>query len=344
MRVAPTWVRRPVTIALVVGLSLLLSLAPLLLLVAAVLSPLLPGRWRPLRVLAFLLVYLACQLVALVVAFLLWYLSGFGWQLRSPTYQTIHYGVLRRMLWLVLRAARWLFRLDIRTDGLGWSPLDDGIPGSENAMIVLSRHAGPGDSFLLVETLMNRDHRRRPRIVLKDTLQLDPVVDVYLNRLPSGFLTAGRAGLTDVIAHCASGLGDEDALLIFPEGGNFTAGRRRKAIESLRGKGFHDQAGRAERMQNVLPPRPGGVLAALDAAPHADVVFVAHTGLEHLSTARDLWAGLPMDSAVLMRWDFIPAAEVPEGEQARKAWLYEHWAAIDAWVEQHKPQLSARGR
>jgi 1-acyl-sn-glycerol-3-phosphate acyltransferase len=198
-------------------------------------------------VLAFLLVYLACQLVALVVAFLLWYLSGFGWQLRSPTYQAIHYGVLRRMLWLVLRAARWLFRLDIRTDGLGWSPLDDGVPGSENAMIVLSRHAGPGDSFLLVETLMNRDHRRRPRIVLKDTLQLDPVVDVYLNRLPSGFLTAGRAGLTDVIAHCASGLGDEDALLIFPEGGNFTAGRRRKAIESLRGKGFHDQAGRAER-------------------------------------------------------------------------------------------------
>jgi hypothetical protein len=45
-----------------------------------------------------------------------------------------------------------------------------------------------------------------------------------------------------------------------------------------------------------------------------------------------------------MRWDFVPAAEVPEGEQARKAWLYEHWAAIDAWVEQHKPQLSARER
>jgi hypothetical protein len=86
------------------------------------------------------------------------------------------------------------------------------------------------------------------------------------------------------------------------------------------------------------------VLAALDAAPHADVVFVAHTGLEHLSTPGDLWAGLPMDSAVLMRWDFVPAAEVPEGEQARKAWLYEHWAAIDAWVEQHKPQLSARER
>ena len=40
---------------------------------------------------------------------------------------------------------------------------------------------------------MNRDHLRRPRIVLKDTLQLDPVVDVYLNRLPSSFVSAGRA-------------------------------------------------------------------------------------------------------------------------------------------------------
>jgi len=48
VRVAPTWIRRPFTVGVVVGLSLLLSLAPLLLLVAAVLSPLLPGRWRPL--------------------------------------------------------------------------------------------------------------------------------------------------------------------------------------------------------------------------------------------------------------------------------------------------------
>jgi hypothetical protein len=62
-------------------------------------------------------------------------------------------------------------------------------------MIVLCRHAGPGDSLLLLETLMNRDHLRRPRVVLKDTLQLDPLVDVYLNRLPSRFLTTGGSDL-----------------------------------------------------------------------------------------------------------------------------------------------------
>ena len=41
---------------------------------------------------------------------------------------------------------------------------------------------------------------------------------------------------------------------------------------------------RAEAMTNVLAPRPGGVLAALDAAPDADVVLVAHTGLDHMLT------------------------------------------------------------
>jgi len=337
MRVAPTWVRRPLTIAVVVGLSVLLTLAPLLLLVAAVLSPLLPGRWRPLRLLAFLLVYLALEVAALAAAFVLWYLSGFGWQLRSPTYRAVHYAVLRRVLQTVVLAAEWLFRLEIRTDGLGWSPLDDGVPGSTNAMLVLCRHAGPGDSLLLVETLMNRDHLRRPRIVLKDTLQLDPLVDVYLNRVPSAFLTAGRKDLAEQVAALASDLGEEDALLIFPEGGNFTAGRRRKAIASLRGKGMEEQAGKAEAMHHVLPPRPGGVLAALEAAPHADVVFVAHTGLEHLSTPRDLWRGLPMDSSVLMRWDFVDAADVPRDPAAQRDWLFERWAEIDRWVAEHQP-------
>ena len=336
MKVPPTWVRRPLTIGVLLVLSLLLSLAPILLLVGAVVSPLLPGRWRPLRLLAFLLVYLVLELVALAVALLLWYLSGFGWQLRSPTYQALHYWLLRRVLHPVVLAAKWLFRLRIRTDGLGWSPLDDGTPGSENAMLVLSRHAGPGDSFLLVETLMNRDHLRRPRIVLKDTLQLDPVVDVYLNRLPTGFLTTGGARLADAVADLARDLGEEDALLIFPEGGNFTTGRRRRAIDALRRKGFGTQADQAEQMPHLLPPKPGGVVAALGSAPHADVVFVAHTGLEHLSTVGDLWRGLPMDSEVLMRWDFVPADEVPRGREEQGQWLFDRWAEMDRWVERNR--------
>ena len=42
-------------------------------------------------------------------------------------------------------------------------------------------------------------------------------------------------------------------------------------------------------MTHVLAPRPGGVLAALEAAPDADVLMVAHTGLDHLVTVSDVW-------------------------------------------------------
>ena len=333
----PTWVRRPLSLLVVVGLAFAVTLLPLLVLLAVGLSAVLPGRWRVLRLLVFALVYLVLECVGLAVALVLWVASGFGWKLRSPLFQRAHYAVLHGLLAEVLLTARVLFHLQIDTDEVSWSPLDDGAPGSTNAMVVLSRHAGPGDSLLMVRTLMDRDHLRRPRIVLKDALQWDPLLDVYLNRLPNAFIGGGGKDQTARVAALAEGLGEEDALLLFPEGGNFTEGRRLRAIDRLRGKGMLEQARRAQEMQHVLPPRPGGVAAALEAAPHADVVFVAHTGLEHLSTAADLWDGLPMDSTVRLRWWFVPADEVPRERDAQEQWLYERWAELDDWVAAHQP-------
>ncbi len=331
----PRWVRRPLALLVVVGLAFAATLLPLLVLVAAGLSAVLPGRWRVLRLLAFALVYLLLECVGLAIALVLWVASGFGWWLRSPLFQRAHYAVLHGLLEEVLLTAKVLFHLELVDDDVSWSPLDDGVPGSTNAMVVLSRHAGPGDSLLMVRTLMDRDHLRRPRIVLKDVLQWDPLLDVYLNRLPNAFMTSGSKEMSTRVADLARDLGDGDALLIFPEGGNFTEGRRLRAIDRLRGKGMLEQAARAEELQHVLPPRPGGVAAALAAAPHADVVFVGHTGLEHLSTAADLWDGLPMDSTVRLRWWFVPAAEVPREAAAQERWLYDRWAEIDDWVAGH---------
>jgi 1-acyl-sn-glycerol-3-phosphate acyltransferase len=308
---------------------------PVLVVVAVVVSVWLPGRWYALRLLGFALVYLALEVVGLAVAAVLWVLSGFGRRMEDPAFRRAHYTTLRLLLDVLMRVARRLFALRLVTDGASWSPLDDGVPGSTNAMVVLSRHAGPGDSFLLVHTLMNRDHLRQPRIVLKDVLQLDPLIDVYLNRLPNHFVTADPvAGYNSAqaIADLARGLGDEDALLIFPEGANFTPQRRFRAIQRLRDRKLVAAARRAEAMRNLLPPRPAGVTAALRAAPHADVVFVAHTGLEHLSTVRDLWRGLPTEKTLYLRWWFVPAAEVPRGEAEQTDWLYHWWESIDEWI------------
>ena len=326
------WVRRPLSFLVLLGLAFSVTLLPLLVVMAVLASAFLPGRLRVLRLLGFALVYLLLECVGLAIAFVLWVASGFGWRLHSPAFQRAHYAVLRGLLDELVATARVMFHLELDTDGVSWSPLEDGVPGSTNAMIVLSRHAGPGDSLLLVRTLMDRDHLRQPRIVLKDDLQWDPVLDVFLNRLPMAFLVSGRGNLAERIGELAQGMDEEDALLIFPEGGNFSELRRLRAIDRLRGKGMVEQARRAEAMRHVLPPRPGGVAAALAAAPHADVVFVGHTGLEHLSTVGDLWDGLPMDSTVRLRWWFVPADEVPRDRAEQEDWLYARWAEIDRWI------------
>src|SRR3954467_6353220 len=114
--------------------------------------------------------------------------------------------------------------------------------------------------------MVNRDHLRKPRMGAQDLLQLDPAIDVLLNRIPNRFIDPNPgshgADVEQEIASLAAGLTDTDALLIFPEGGNFTDRRRAKAIERLRGHGLEGMAHRAEQMATVLAPKPGGLFAA----------------------------------------------------------------------------------
>lgn len=335
MKLPPTPVRRLLDPLLLVLLLAVVVLLPVLVIVAAIASVRLPGRWRGLRILTLAVIWVTVEWVGSVLAFGLWIGSGFGWKLRARAFQRAHYRLLKAGLSIIVRTATRIMRLQLQTDEGSWSPLDDGVAGSTNAMLVLSRHAGPGDSVLLVHTLMNRDHLREPRIVLKADLQADPLVDIYLNRLPARFISP-HPGPDEhpeqAVADLATGMGEDDALLIFPEGGNFTPHRRSKAIASLRRKAMHRQADRAEQMANLLPPRPGGVRAALAAAPHADVVFVAHTGLDHLLTVGDVWRELPQDKVLRLRWSFVAAADVPREDQAQLDWLYGWWADMDAWI------------
>ena len=180
--------------------------------------------------------------------------------------------------------------------------------------------------------------------MLKATLQWDPAVDVLLNRLPSRFITPGRTtpgtkSLEDEVGELAVGLDENDAFVIFPEGGNFTPRRRVKAIQWLRSRGLADMARKAENLRNLLPPKPGGLSAAIDAAPDAGVIFVAHTGLDRMVTVADVWRELPMDKQLIMRFWSVPPEEVPAGEEERVAWLYDWWARIDSWIEENRPAV-----
>ncbi|WP_433058392.1 lysophospholipid acyltransferase family protein [Dactylosporangium sp. CS-033363] len=327
----PRWIRRLVlTPILLVVIAALLLTMPLWLLIAGVLGPLGSGRLRALRVSWMLAVYLFLEVVALVVLFALWVGSGFGWRLRGPRFQRAHYVLTGTFLRILYHQARWA--LGVKVSVVGTDP-DVAAPGQPE--LVFCRHAGPGDSFLLVHSLINW-FDREPRIVLKQTLQWDPVIDVMLNRLPNHFVTYG-ANSEERISELSTGLDENDVLVLFPEGGNFTPSRRERAIQRLRDLGLTSMAERAERMRHVLAPRPGGTLAALDAAPEAGVIWVAHTGLEKLLTVGDLWSHLPLDLTITMRWWSVEPSEIPQGREERVEWLYEWWAKIDDWIDHHNP-------
>ena len=100
-----------------------------------------------------------------------------------------------------------------------------------------------------------------------------------------------EAAVIEEIRRLAAGLGPTGALVIFPEGGNFTPSRWRRGVRRLVDAHRYSEAARASRMRNLLPPRSGGAFAAIDAAPTADVIFVAHTGLDDLITVGRCVAG-----------------------------------------------------
>ena len=340
-----TWaLRRLVLAPAVIGLTVLVWVTLPLWLILAALSPVvarvLPGTWRVLRVGWVAILYLTCESLLLVVLFGLWLASGFGWRIRSPYFAGIHYDLVQGVLVVFFREARRVLRLQVVTDG----PAPDQHP--DTPILVCCRHAGPGDSFTLMYALMHW-YRREPRVVLKDTLAWDPAIDVLLRRIPARFISSEPREGEDIetqISALASQLDDNDAFVIFPEGGNFTPQRRERAIAKLRSLGLERMAVRAEAMIHVIAPRPGGFLAALDAAPEADVVMVAHTGLDHLLTIGDVWRELPVDKRITMRWWEVPREEIPAGREERIEWLFEWWARIDAWIAENRPEELPSGR
>jgi 1-acyl-sn-glycerol-3-phosphate acyltransferase len=338
----PTPIRRLLLVPLVVVIACALAaLTPAVALLTVAFN-LISRRTRPgrprhsrlLRVTWLGLAWSAGETAALTVSLCLWLVSGFGGRLDTEPYQARNYGVIKWFLDLIYRVAGRACGLTVTVTGPPEAGSCEGRP-----LIVLSRHAGPGDSLLLIHYLLSVCERR-PRVVMKATLQLDPSMDILANRVPNAFLhRAGSHHQVDQIRRLAVSLDGGSALAIFPEGGNWTPYRWRRAIDRLRRGGRPDLAERAAAMPNVLPPHASGALAAIEACPAADVIFVAHTGLDRLVSVRDVWRGLRADMEVRARWWHVPAPSVPRAvtREAQLTWLYDWWERIDAWITAENP-------
>jgi hypothetical protein len=311
------------------------ALSPLILLGAFIADLFLPGNWRTVRLVAFLLAYLAFEAVGLFAMFVLWIMSGFGARMKSEWVQNKHYGFMRWWLGTINLVAKKLFRLKVVIE-------DRPVP-RPGPILVFCRHAGPGNSMLLIGTILV-GYKRHPRIVMLAKLQYEPLYDVMLNRTPNRFIKHDpkrRELYTNAITDLATELGDADAFVLFPEGKDFTPRVRKRAIEYLRGKGLDAAAERAEKMEHVLPPRHGGVMAAMKGAPDADLVIVAHAVLEDVGTFKELWSRIPLERPIVARYWRIPQSDVPKDEPALIEFLYGWWERIDAWIHERERTVNA---
>jgi 1-acyl-sn-glycerol-3-phosphate acyltransferase len=333
VRLPPPWVRRAVLDPLWPPVALVLAAVFLVVAAAGALAWPFDRRVRVPRLALLAALYLVLNPALLVACGVLWLMRPVPAWRDDERWQDAHVRVLRRVLTTLRSAAVPLLGFRVVLE----EPPDVGRI-SAGPILVLARHAGPGDSFTLVELLLSR-YRRRPRIVLKETLQWDPGLDVILNRLSACFLPARATGadLPGRLADLARTLHGRDAMLIFPEGRNWTPHRYRRALARLHRRAaarrYRLAAADAARHPNVLPPRPAGVLATLAARPDLDVVVIAHTGLEDLVSPELVWQALPLwGRPMTVRWWLDDARSVPTAPAAQEEWLRAQWATVDAWV------------
>ncbi len=323
----PRLVRRFVLAPVVfVGAVVFSLLLPLIHVVAALMDLLFDRkRWRFSRFIGLGLAFCVVEAFGLFAAFTTWLGSGFGVFMHRPFWSRAHAVLVGQWLELITRAIRFF---------LGFTFEMSHEPVSAGPQLVFSRHAGPGDALLLARIVV-REHRRRLHMVGATKLQWDPFLDIMGERIGFHYL-ASHPGDPDLdlrsIRDLAASLDDDESLVIFPEGGNYTPRRRETYIQALERRGRHEYALRAVSLRHTLAPKPGAVRAAMEGAPHATVVFVAHVGLEGIYSMADLWRAIPLRRR--SRAHAWPASllDRPNGYSEHTNWLYRHWTAVDEWI------------
>jgi 1-acyl-sn-glycerol-3-phosphate acyltransferase len=332
MRPPPAAIRRGVIDPLWIPIAAALAVLFLLAGIAGTLAVPLSHRRRPLRLGVFGAIYLAVDVWLLIRCTLLWLRHPLPSRRDQAGWSRSHQELLRRALARLVSAARPLlgFRAEVQEP-----PEHD--QGTGRPLLMLARHGGPGDSFALVELLLTR-YQRRPTIVLKESLRWDPGLDLVLGRLPSCFIRRGAGSqATERIADLAASMSADDAILLFPEGGNWTPRRHYRAISRLRRAGRRQDAADAADNPHLLPPRPAGLLACLAARPDLDVAIVAHTGLEDLINPGLIWRALPVSARpMVIRWWHEPASVLPDTDEDKREWLRLQWAVVDSWIDSRK--------
>ncbi len=320
------WRRRARTVPAMLAMTAgALLAAPLALPLTAVLD-LVRGRRRlpGVRAGLFGLRYLVNDSAEIIVAPLLWIGA------RRPTgssaglarYRCVQTWSVRS---LAAAADGWI---GVRLDPSAQVPVEPG----QGPLIVLVRHVSMLDASV-PSLLLGLDSPWQIRSIVTDDVLADPGFDLIYQPLGTVFIDRDEgASARRIIAGFSEHDGPDDVVTIYPEGRLFRPSVLARSLERLAERS-PERAERLAGLRHVLPPRPGGTLALLDALPTADVLLVGHVGFEPVASISDMARTAPIDTEVRILVRRIPRSSVPTADADRVAWLDALWLDLDDWLD-----------
>ncbi len=293
-------------------------LVPVLLPVMAVVGVFRKRSFILLRMSVFLWSYLTIELMGLAMAAAIYLVTPRNVAKRQDRFFTLYCWWGTSLFSAITRA----LSLSVEVEGQ-----DVALPGH---VLVFIRHASIIDTALPLVCLSDALGLRL-RYVFKRELLVDPCIDVAGHVWPNYFIDRGGDPQEELVGirKLAEDLGDAGVLL-YPEGTRFTERKKAIALEKL-ARTHPDLVPVAASFKYCLPPKPGGALTLMDAAPEADILFIAHRGLEGLAEIHDLLTGDAVGKKVQVQIWRVPAADIPQGEE-RRHWLFDWWKRIDDFV------------
>ena len=313
--------RRFLTIsAVVVITALLVILAPLLIVVSLLASVFPNFRTAP-HSLAFIYWFVICEWIGL---------ARFVWVYTLYRNKPVFLQRLRDIQFWWAQAlfdlGKWVFELKIEVRG------NDALKG--RCAILLSRHTSMADTVLPL-LYFGKARAESLRYVLKQELQYFPCLDIGGNLLPNVFVDrsgADSATAVAAVSELVATAGDEESVLIYPEGTRFT-----QAKHDALGEKRPQLREQLERWPGLLPLRLGGVSAMLANNPGKDLVFLAHVGFEGSANIHDLLGGGWLRQRVILQFWRIPYADIPKGDATE--FLFSEWDKMQGVVNELKAEL-----
>jgi 1-acyl-sn-glycerol-3-phosphate acyltransferase len=328
------WLRRAITIPATVLIAALWTVAMTVLVPYGVIADLVRGRKQLLLRFHLLIAgVLWWQVVGVLGLFAVWLVAP-PFLVAPETWREAN---RRYEVWWANWMIAWpelLYGMHFEVEGLSCAR-----PGP---VLLFARHASIIDTILPIK-LLGSGLGMTMRIVKKRELLNVPGVDIIAHRLPRTFVRRGSGNPEAEQARVMKlleGISSGDALQIFPEGSRFTPAKKAQVVERLRQR-HPEAAARAEELQKVLPIRPAGALALLNARPDIDLVFMAHTGLEGANRLDDFIGGALLDRTIKVKLWRVSARQVPRDEEEKLIWLHQQWKRVDDWVvENQDPDLA----